>query len=57
MRIRAKLFGTSVTREEMILERINQVEGMDWLSVPRFTSWAMILVSVVGFLAGIIVGL
>ena len=41
----------------MILARINQDEGIAWLSVPRFTSWAMIAVFVFGFLAGVVAGL
>jgi hypothetical protein len=41
----------------MILEKINRDEGIAWLSVPRFTSWAMISVFVFGFLAGSIAGL
>tara|TARA_A100000172_G_scaffold41714_1_gene25477 strand:+ start:224 stop:430 length:207 start_codon:yes stop_codon:yes gene_type:complete len=56
-RIKTKLFGISGTREAMILEKINRDEGIAWLSVPRFTSWAMISVFVVGFLAGITAGL
>ena len=57
MKIKRRVFGISGTREAMILEKINRDEGIAWLSVPRFTSWAMISVFVVGFLAGITAGL
>ena len=56
-KIKTKRFGTYSGREAKILEKINRDEGIAWLSIPRFTSWAMISVFVFGFLAGSIAGL
>ena len=56
MKIKRRVFGISGTREAMILEKINRDEGIAWLSIPRFTSWARISVFVFGFLAGSIAG-
>jgi len=40
----------------MILEKINRDDGIAFMSIPKFTSWAMIAVFVFGFLAGIVAG-
>tara|TARA_R100001015_G_scaffold17969_1_gene10425 strand:- start:153 stop:407 length:255 start_codon:yes stop_codon:yes gene_type:complete len=55
-RIKTKLFGISGSREAMILEKINRDDGIAFMSIPKFTSWAMIAVFVFGFLAGIVAG-
>ena len=55
-KIKTKRFGTYSGREAKILEKINRDDGIAFMSIPKFTSWAMIAVFVFGFLAGIVAG-